>query len=349
MRIGVYTTNPEERCCDGDEGRYVRRLFGSLRGVQDDIEFVILTHPANHAAYAGWECVALDGRGGGLAGLLGQDRALEKAIRSAGIDALFSPLASAPASVSTPQVLFALHLNEWLHPGGAGRARTQSRQIKRAASKARALVAPSEFVRRKLLEVFDIPLDKVVVAPPGAGAVFEQPQEAVTEPPFYLMAGQTCDDGLVAMIREAYDQVVKEHPGTLVVVGDACEGEPGDWGPNTVRIESCADPHLGGLYQHCACFFALGSCAGTGMQVLEAMRAGAPIVAPNIGAIEEFGGDTPTYYNPESTASLLRATRRVLSEAPEDWERRKRQGRQAAKDFSWEKSAWKVLNAFKRA
>jgi glycosyltransferase involved in cell wall biosynthesis len=245
-----------------------------------------------------------------------------------------------------PQVLHALHLRRWTDKE-SGR-RSDLRALKKSAGKARAVIAPSQFIRRKLLELFDIPLDRVVVAPPGTDPLFEKEQESITSKPFFLIVGQMCKGVLLDRVLEGYEQAIKDHPASLVVVGDACDGELADWGPNVVRIESCADPHLAGLYQNCEAFLCLASCDGTGLQVLEAMRAGAPIVAPNIGAIAEYGGDAPAYFNPESTASFLRAVHRILSEDAEERDRRLRQGRQSAREFQWDKSAWKLLNAFKR-
>jgi len=90
-------------------------------------------------------------------------------------------------------------------------------------------------------------------------------------------------------------------------VGQPAEAEPADWGPRVMRIEYCPASHLAGLYQHCDAFIQPSLYEGSGVTVLEAMRAGAPVVTSRTGGIEEVAGDTPIFFNPESTASIIAA------------------------------------------
>ena len=116
-----------------------------------------------------------------------------------------------------------------------------------------------------------------------------------------------------------------------------------------LRIHACPVAQLAGLYQHCAMYLSAATDDGCGVTVLEAMRAGARVVASRVGAIPEVAGDIPQYFDPNSGKSLLMAVRRVLDEEPEKRAERTRVGRHRAMDYTWENCALKMLSALRRA
>lgn len=347
MLIGVNAVSLETGKGNGSE-RYLRTVLSLMRTLQPATKYVLFTSPANHDSFADWdrECV----ESGTLRGFLsGGDTELNRAITRVTPDALFSPLEDAPTKCPVPIVLFALDLRRW-EPEQLNQNRADAKrckQIKQNCTNVAAIVVPSEFVRRKCLELLEVPLNKVVVAPLGVSEVFGVPQASLIDDPYFLYVGATHEYKNLARLNETLYHLKKEFPYTLGVVGYPGEAEPVKWSVPVVRIEQCPASCLAGLYQHCRLYIQPSLYEGSGVTILEAMRAGAVIASSRGGGIEEVAGDVPIFFNPESVASMQATIRRAMEETPEQCRQRIHHGRQIAAEFTWEKCAWKTLSAFK--
>ncbi len=348
MLVGVNALLYDPRCPGGD-GRYLRQVLAKMREIQPDTRFVVFTSPLSHDAFEGWDREYLDvQQKSGLFG--GLDSQLDRAAKQRGVDLVFSSLLAAPARLSAPLVLYSMDLHYFEKDYLRDRRRTDVsvRDVKRICGRAAAIVAPSEFMQRKHLELLDIPLNHVIVAPLGVEDVFTQPNACAIEPPFLVSIGDTREFKNIPRLREAFDILKDEFDHTLIVVGRPCEAEPDDWGPRVMRIEYCSAAHLAGLLQHCDVCVQPSLYEGSGVAVLEAMRAGAPVATSRTGGIAEVAGDTPFYFNPENTSSIVSTVRWAIEEGPELRNSRVKFGRQVAGEFTWERCAWKTLSAFKR-
>jgi glycosyltransferase involved in cell wall biosynthesis len=245
----------------------------------------------------------------------------------------------------------ALDLSAWENPTQIHhrRATASLKEVKQICSEAAAIVAPSEWIRRKFLEIFSVPMDKVVVAPPGIEETFGHPQECIVQKPFFIATATMHPSGNFSCLREAFVRLKRELPHILAVVGPADDAEPADWDPCMLRIERLPRSLLAGLYQHCDAYICPTLHEGSGMTMLEAMRAGARIISSRVGAIPEVAGDLPIYFNPESPASLVTAVHRALGEDPAERSKLLRSGKQVAAEYTWEKCACKTLLALRHA
>lgn len=347
MLFGVNTLCIEPGRGGGEE-RYLRAVLATIRQVQPDATFLVFTDPANHDSFAGMERACIEAKR--LTLFSGADTQLAAAVKAHGVDVLFSPLWSAPTKLPVPVVLFALDVRrfepEWLRQErhGASNLRT----AKKICANASAIVTPSEFTRRRFLDLLDIPLNKIVVAPPGVGPDFDKPQPPFVQRPYFLAVGDTRLWKNIGRLRQAVDQIAEELPHHLVLVGKAAEAEPADWGSNVIRIDTCGERHLAALYQHCDVYIQPSLYEGSGITVLEAMRAGATVATSHTSGITEVAADVPLFFNPESVPSIVTALRWAVEETPEQRKKRTRYGRQLSLEFTWERCAWKILSALKR-
>ena len=333
----------------GGESRYLRMVLRTMRELQPDTEFVVFTDPDNHDALEGWdrECIEGGGRFGVFGGV---DAQIERAAKRRGVDLVFSSLWAAPSHLSVPLVLYALDLRKFEDKYQRENRKTapSPKLAKRICASAAAIVAPSEFVRRKFLELLGSPLNAVIVAPLGVDPAFGQSYTCGIQEPFLLTVGGTHAFRNVKGLRDAFELLKGEIPHDLVVAGAPCEAEPPDWGDRVMRVESCPVTYLAGLYHHCDVFIQPGVDEGSGITVLEAMRSGTTVVASRTGGIPEVAGDTPIYFNHESLASFVSSIRWAVQESAEQRMNRTKFGRQVAGEYTWEKCAWKTLSAFKR-
>ena len=115
-----------------------------------------------------------------------------------------------------------------------------------------------------------------------------------------------------------------------------------------VRFLGWIDPaELEGLYETAAFVVFPSLAEGFGLPVLEAMRRGVPVACSNIETLREVAGEAALLMNPESTAQIADALRR-LTAGGEEAERLREAGPRRAADFSWDRSARRHLAAYER-
>lgn len=353
MIVGVNTVMPEDAggmagSYSGHDNRWFRCLLNALRGLQTETEFVLFCDETTHAAYQGWSCVDIGGQSSLFSGLRGGG-AVEAAAAKVKADVIWTPLAGASVG-AIPQLLYATDFLPWEPDGEAGPVRRGAnlKAERKACQAARGLVVSSEYLRRKALEMFEMPLNKVFVAPPGVEAAFHGEHDSVIEPPYMVIYCDARVSRGVDRLFEGLEQLERDYPHNFVVAGPGFAEEPTNWGDRYVRIEYLPDSALCGLYQHASVFICPGLFDGCCVRVLEALSAGVPVVAPRSGALPEHCADGPIYYNHTSAVSLVQSVRRAIELDPQARAARIHAGRSVLPKFSWEKSAWKLLTALSK-
>lgn len=324
----------------GGESLYFRQVLQKITELEHSMECVLIT-----------DTDAFDGFNGiGLIKIKGPS-ALSRAIAKNKADVLFSPLSTAPRKSAVPLILLVMELyslrEEKTHKRGLF-AQSPLKEAREILEDAVVAVVPSEFIKRELLDLFEVPLNKVVVAPLGVVDEFAQPQNCIVEKPYFLVVGSLSERKNIPLLREAFERVSSEISHILVVVGQPNENEPEDWGPRVVRIDRVGTTQLAGLYQHSDLVICPSRYEGSGVQVLEALKAGARVAVGRVGGITEVAGDAPIFFNPESVDSLVGALRRAMTESAADRERRRRSAKQIAHQYTWENTARQTLSAFRR-
>ena len=82
---------------------------------------------------------------------------------------------------------------------------------------------------------------------------------------------------------------------------------------------------------------------GFGLDVLNAMACGVPVVVSNVGSLPEVVGSAGILVDPESTESIANGIKEVLLAPATKYNSLKGEGLARAKDFSWEKTARETL------
>ncbi|HUW60355.1 MAG TPA: glycosyltransferase [Candidatus Bathyarchaeia archaeon] len=337
MLIGVNAVNLRAGWGGGEE-RYLRAVLGTMRSLQPHTSFVIFTGPACHESFQPFDRVLVEP----TRSILGSKTAeFARQAKPAGIDLLLTPLADAPAPCPIPTVLLTMGLH-------GRRTPKQTKNIERAILGAAMTVAPSEFVRKQLAGL-GAPLDRVVVAPYGIDPAFGEPQPGIVEEPYLLAVGDTRPFKSIDRLQHLFHHIEGQLPHLLVVAGRPCEAEPGDWGPRVIRFDYCPASYLAALYQHCDAFVHPNHDDGVAVTVLEAMRCSTPVVAWRAAAVPEYAGDIPVYPNADTVTAWAAAVRQAMDKTDPHREKRLKVGRQLAAEHTWEKTAWKLLTAFKHA
>ncbi len=348
MRVGVNITTLEPGY--DEEDVYLRNVLVRMRDIQPDSHFTLFTDANNHESYPGWDRVFVGKPGSAAIDDAPIEKNLDRAAKRAQVDLVYTPLQTAGMVTAVPVVPYALDLSFLEQAGKAGGWRTPPlvRDMKRISTRAQVFVAPSECLRRQLLSLLSVPMDRVVVAPPGADPGLDVAHDTIAEQPYLITSGDTRHRGHLQFLLEAFERLKDEIPHHLVVLGRPDHTEPDDWGSRVLRIHRCPIPQIAGLMQHSDAFICTSLHEGACITILEAMRGGARVITPRVGGIPEIAGNFPVYYNHENPASLIGAIRRVLQETPQERAQQVAFSRRRAMEYTWENCAWRTLSAFKR-
>jgi glycosyltransferase involved in cell wall biosynthesis len=232
------------------------------------------------------------------------------------------------------------------------------RAYREIALRADAVVTLSTAVAQQFQSRFETRA-RVLVIPPGAGGPLSLPsrEEAVeilrrrgVEPPFLLSVGALCPRKNVELAVRVTASLRRDFPRLrLVLAGEPAYGWRGSPGEEAVRGESEAVAALGYLprdelwaaYMAAEAVVHLSHYEGFGMTVLEALRAGTPVVASRRGGIPEAAGGAAWLVDPGDPGEVEASVRAVL-EGGALVEGRRRLGLEHARRLTWERAAAKV-------
>ncbi|HWF26546.1 MAG TPA: glycosyltransferase family 1 protein [Solirubrobacteraceae bacterium] len=344
MRVLIDTTFAS-RAPQSGTGVYLERLCSALAGL-GGIEVVPTRNERRRPpADGGW---------GSARNLLSDERwtqvELPRRARAAGAEVIHHPLPAFAHASRLPQVV-TVHdlafeaLPEHFDPGFRRFARLTHRA---AARRARAVICVSQATAADVRARWGIAAERIVVAPHGPGQEFGPSPRAAPDPPdagYFLYVGDGEPRKNLAGLLAAY-RVYRERaaaPLDLVLAGSARAAEAG------VRIEPGPDAaRLGTLYVGAVALVHSALHEGFGMTLLEAMAAGAPVLAAPAPAAVEVCGDAARYADPRDPSAFAAAMAEIVADAALRRELVER-GRRRAARFSWTDSARIHVGAYSLA
>jgi len=220
-------------------------------------------------------------------------------------------------------------------------------QARDAANRSERIIAVSHFTARQVVELLGVDEARVRVVHHGVGAAAIA---GVAREKIILHVGAIQHRKNIARLVEAFESVDREW--RLVLAGSAGYGAAEimakiDAARSRDRIRVLGyvpASELAGWYARAMVFAFPSLDEGFGMPVLEAMAAGAPVIASNRSAVPEVAGDAAWLVNPEDVEELGAA----LVELTRDPARRAelcRRGMARAAQFTWAEAiekTWRV-------
>lgn len=212
-----------------------------------------------------------------------------------------------------------------------------------AARRAQAVICVSEATANDVRSLWRVPPAGIIVAPHGPGQPL--PRTVGRRPTHFLYVGDAEPRKNFDLLLAAYDRYRGRaaNPLELVLAGAASAIGPG------VRSEHELDAAgLAELYAGAAALVHPSLYEGFGLTLLEAMRAGVPVVAGRVPGVEEVCSDAARYADPRDPESFAEAMAEIADQPALRaalWQR----GRSRAALFSWDASARAHLAAYSLA
>ena len=224
--------------------------------------------------------------------------ALPRKARRDGMQVLHCPTQRAPTRSRVPLVVTFHDLAILRHPETFNRwTRTYSRRVlPKVVRAATQLIAVSEFTKRELFDLLDVPPEKVRVIPNAVGEPFTA--EGAAAAGDYVLAVSTLEPRKnLSRLIEGYRRAgLNGLP--LLVAGAAGWGGVRVEGDGVRWLGEVQDEDLARLYRGARAVAYVSLYEGFGLPVLEAMACGAPVVAARNDALEEVSGGAAVLVDP---------------------------------------------------
>jgi glycosyltransferase involved in cell wall biosynthesis len=172
-----------------------------------------------------------------------------------------------------------------------------------------------------------------------------------------LHVGSTIPRKRIDVLLEILASVRKEVPhARLIRVGGAFTAEQTRLLNrlklhNSIQVLPFIDrPVLAAVYRRAAMVLLPSEREGFGLPVVEAMACGTPVVASDIPALHEVGGEAATYCGMRDVSTWSRSIIELLcerAEQPEKWAGRRAAGIAQASQFTWAEYARKMVTVYK--
>jgi alpha-1,3-rhamnosyl/mannosyltransferase len=279
----------------------------------------------------------------------------------------YSPNFSVPPvaglSVVTLHDLSVFHFPDF-HP--RDRVNYLREQIQSSAERADRLLTDSQFVRGELLQLFQLPGDRVTAIPLGVAPSFRPHTPGELAPVMahyglraggYLLSVGTIEPrknlaGLLQAFRRLAPGLRQRYP--LVIAGAY------GWNSGTlmeeirllsrraevIYLDYVPEEHLPALYAGASVFSYFSFYEGFGLPVLEAMASGVPVVCAASSALPELCAGSALQADPQDIGAMASVLQRAVED--EDWRRVAiERGLARSRGFTWQSTTAALVDVFR--
>jgi glycosyltransferase involved in cell wall biosynthesis len=233
---------------------------------------------------------------------------------------------------------------------------------RRSVQRADRIVTTTEFSRREIMRILDVPADKIVVVPHGARTEFTERLSAARisdvcgrhgiRQPYILSLNDIHPRKNLEGLVDAFERMKSRSglPHKLVIAGRNLWPYPEFYRrvesslfANDIRLLGYApSSDVLPLYQGADLFIYPSFYEGWGLQVHEAMIAGVPITVANNTTMPEIAGDAADTFDPYDVDDMSQSMERMLTDTPLR-DRLVARGFERVKLYSWRNAAEATL------
>lgn len=252
------------------------------------------------------------------------------------------PAPSRAPTVMTAHDLLALTRPELHSPSQVDQQRAQLRALLRAD----LVLANSEVTGQQLVD-HGVRQDRVVVTRLGCAP---PPSDVKPYPGRYVLAvGELAARKNLGLLAEAFLAARLPQDVRLLLAGPdghAAASVRALLGDRVRALGRVDDATLASLYAGATAFCFPSLAEGFGLPVLEAMRAGAPVLASDLPILHEVAGDAARFLSPYDATAWASALEELVAD-PASVQELREQGRTHAAGMTWDATARATLDAYR--
>jgi glycosyltransferase involved in cell wall biosynthesis len=343
--------------------RYGYSLIQAMLGLKGCPRIHLFTNQPVPQAYAAVEenCVVhrLDAR----PYLFWEQGALPWLVHRAGVDVFHSatnigiPFFTGlrmPTLVTVHDLITVKHFDQplsklWARGASHVKAAMTFRFSWQVARQANLVIAPSQYSLGEIASEYPELKPKLRCITQGVDARFKPREASGDTKPYFFYVGAFDERKNVGTLVKAFSRL--QSNARLLLAGDpATMSKELREQVETTRGVQClnyvSDEALVELYQGAVAVINPSKAEGFGLQLIEAMACGAPVLCADATSLPEVGGDAAAYFSPEDDQALTALLERALGDRA--WVSRARaKGLERAKRFTWEKTARETLELYR--
>lgn len=226
---------------------------------------------------------------------------------------------------------------------------------KKYLDRASAIIAVSENTKNDLVRILGVPEDKITVIYHGGPKVETLEEPALIDAPYILYVGTRNAYKNFPQTLKDFAIFHKRHQDIKLVCTGSTFSDSETAMISSLGIASAVEhkradnKQLKNLYAHALAFVYPSLYEGFGMPILEAFAYGCPVLLNRKSCFPEIAADAGIYFNSEpGNSNLAEALEDILSLSTAERQRIKEKGHQHLECFSWEKSAKKLAEVYRR-
>lgn len=363
-------------------GQYMTHLLNALAWVDGENEYVLLSpddEPLNRAnnsrfTYLKTPVPNFARRKATAEKLVWEQFTAPAAARKAKVDLYHVPYFAPPYFSRVPSVVTIHDVIPLRLPvyRTSPRMRAYLQLVARAAHKASLIITVSQHAKQDMMDALRLPAERIRVIYEAAGEEYRPVTNLATlakartryglgERYIFYLGGLELRKNVLLLVR-AFAHLYQKlnDPGLQLLIAGNPDKKSGPLFPDPRPV--AADLGMTGqiiyryieeedkpaLYSGASVFVFPSSYEGFGLDPLEAMSCGTPVVCSNRTSLPEVVGDAAITFDPDNTGQLVAAMHSVLTNPELAAGLRARSLQQAAR-FNWRKTATETLAAYEEA
>jgi glycosyltransferase involved in cell wall biosynthesis len=377
MRIGINALF--FRFLATGSGQYLKHLLNALAEVDSENEYVLLSPDAlppnsenkTRFIYLKTPVPAFARRSASLEKLVWEQFTAPAAARKAKVDLYHVPYFAPSYFSRTPSVITIHDVIPLRLPvyRTSPRMKAYLQLVARAAHKASLIITVSQHAKQDMMDALHLPAERIRVIYEAAGEEYQpvtdpetlakaRARYSVGERYVFYLGGLDHRKNVPLLVR-AFAHLYQKLDGPdlqLLIAGNP-DKQSGPLFPDPRPV--AADLGMTGqiiyryieeedkpaIYSGASAFVFPSYYEGFGLDPLEAMSCGAPVVCSNRTSLPEVVGDAAITFDPDNTGQLVAAMHSVLTDRELATDLRARSLQQAAR-FNWRKTATETLAVY---
>lgn len=352
MRIGIDARKIE----DSGIGRYTENLIKNLINIDRYNEYVVYLPPDVIRKYDyPEERVTKVPESSGKYSIT-EHFSLAKKAEQSRLDIFHTPHYVLPYFLKTKSVVTIHDLIHLTDPSiGLFKKTYASAMVNSAVSKSEKIITVSEFSKKEIVRLTNVPSEKIIVTPNGGGADFKRPPDDELYPAlqnfgiehgYFLFIGSDRAHKNVMAVKKVMD--IMGENARFVLAGrflDETKKLFKSYGKRITFIGNVDKEKLEALYAGASALLFPSYMEGFGLPPLEAMACKTPVVASNTSSMPEVIGSAGILTNPDDAKAMAVALTRIKNDDAFRGDLI-RKGIENCKKFSWKKMAEETLKVY---